>query len=368
LGAVGRVGALQLDAINVLERTQFLTLFARVGAYDRSVLHTLTGPGGRLYETPGFLAELVPMEHQPLFRPGVPRAHSMDTPRRRELLAAYLDANRAYIRAVRKEVEVRGPLTAAQLDDPRPREGTWWGRRSDGRRALEYLFRRGELSAWRAPSFERVYDLTARVVPPALLATPTPPVEEAHRRLLLLAAASLGVATAGDLAAYHLLRPQQAAPRVAELVASGALLPVQVEGWRDVAYVLPEAKPRRPDRSHATVLPPFDPIRRGHRSRLARSFGFDHRIEVYVPAPQRRYGYYVCPVLLDDGLVARVDLSADRRHGALHVHGAWAEPGHAPSDVALPLARELGSLRGWLGVDDLVLSRNGDLARALATA
>ena len=121
LAAVSTVGALQLDAINVLERTQFLTLFARIGPYDVSHVHRLTGPFGRLYETPGTLAELVPMEHYPLFRPEVARGASTDTPRRREALADYMRANRAYIVGVRRQVEAEGPLTAAQLHDPRRR-------------------------------------------------------------------------------------------------------------------------------------------------------------------------------------------------------------------------------------------------------
>jgi uncharacterized protein YcaQ len=365
LGAVARVGALQLDAINVVQRTQFLTLFARIGPYDPSAFQQLTGPFGRLYETPGVLAELVLMDHQPLFRPDVPRGHSMETARRSQLLASYVAANRTYIDSVRKQVVAEGPLTAAQLADPRRRDGEWWDRRSDGRRALEYLFRRGDLSAWRTEAFERVYDLTERVVPPEVLAVPTPPADEAHRHLLLLAADALGVATAGDLAEYHLVKPQRAAPRLRELVEAGELLPVAVEGWRDTGYTRPGALARSVDPAQARLLPPFDPIRRGQRSRLNRVFGFDHRIEVYVPAPKRRFGYYVFPVLHGDRLAARVDLKADRQRSTLQVLGAWSEPDQVASDLAPALSQELNNLRDWLKLSYVQVIPNGDLARTL---
>jgi len=165
----------------------------------------------------------------------------------------------------------------------------------------------------------------------------------------------------------HLVKPQRAAPHLAELVESKALLPVKVDGWREIAYIVPDARPRRPRREGATLLPPFDPIRRGNRARLARVFGFDHTIEVYVPAPRRRYGYYVFPVLFGDKLVGRVDLKADRTQGALRVLGGWIEPGLAPSEVAPALGQELASLREWLGLDDVAITRNGNLARGLST-
>jgi hypothetical protein len=190
-------------------------------------------------------------------------------------------------------------------------------------------------------------------------------MDEAHRQLLLLGAASLGVGTAGDLAEYHLVKPQRAVPRLRELVHAGALLPVKVEEWSGIGYVTPGVDPKRPKRSHATLLPPFDPIRRGHRSRLSRLFAFDHRIEVYVPGPKRRYGYYVFPVLLGDQLVARVDLKADRKNSTLLVLGAWTEPGHPASEIAVPIRRELDTLRRWLHLNDLKVSPNGDLAPAL---
>ena len=204
--AIGAVGLLQLDAINVLARTQFLVLFSRVGSYDIARLHSMTGPGGELFEYWGRAASLLPVAHQPLFRWRMevhgPYAGSALFAARRQ---AWQEAHAEYITSILHEVRERGALSASQLTAPRRRNGEWWDRRSVGRQALEFLFTKGELAAWRTASFERVYDLPERVIPPAVLSQPTPPLDEAHRRLLALAARSLGVATLADLANYYLI-------------------------------------------------------------------------------------------------------------------------------------------------------------------
>jgi uncharacterized protein YcaQ len=269
-----------------------------------------------------------------------------------------------YIASILQEVRDRGPLTAAQLTDPRRRDGEWWERRSVGRQALEGLFADGALAAWRNARFERVYDLPERVIPAAVLAVPTPPVDEAHRRLLVLAAASLGVGTVRDLAGYYLLQARTAKARVAELVEAGELVQVTVEGWREPAYALPDARPVRPTRAHATLLSPFDSLI-WERRRTAEVFGFDYRIEVYVPAPKRTYGYFVLPLLLGDEVVARLDLKADRKRSVLRVNAAFLEPGVDGSETAAAALAELDALRGWLGLGDLAVAPRGDLASEL---
>jgi uncharacterized protein YcaQ len=364
------MGTIQVDAINVLARTQFLVLFSRLGDYDVGHLHTLTAPPKppRLFEYWGHAASLLPVERQPLFRWRMagagPWGHS-------EAYAQRVEAWRAdhatYIDAVLAEVRARGPLTAGQLTDPRRQDGEWWDRRSVGRQALEWLFHRGDVVGWRTPSFERVYDLPERVLPPEVLAAPTPAPEEAHRQLLLLAARSHGVGTARDLADYYRLRPSQARPLVAELVEDGALVEVRVEGWDEAAYLLPGTRSRRPTRRHATLLSPFDPLV-WERARARRIFGFDYRIEVYTPEPKRIYGYYVLPLLLGDELVGRFDLKADRKQSALRVHAAHHEPGSDPAIVAEAVAEELDRLRDWLGLDRVAVGRRGNLAAALARA
>jgi uncharacterized protein YcaQ len=362
---IDAVGVIQLDAINVLERTQFLVPFSRVGPYDVGRLHAMTGPGGELFEYWGHAASLLPTVQQPLFRWRMAQhGPSGDSPTYAVRREAWLAANADYVAAVLGEVRDRGPLSASQLTDPRRRDGQWWERRSLGRRALEWMFARGELAAWRTPSFERVYDLPERVLPEAVLSQPTPPVEEAHRRLLVLAVRSLGVATLGDLAGYYVLKTRAARPRLAELVEAGELVRVRVEGWPEPGYTTPDARSARLSRGHATLLSPFDSLI-WDRDRTRRLFGFDYRIEVYVPEKDRQHGYYVLPLLLGDQLVGRLDLKADRKASALRVQAAHIEPDADAGTVAAAAATELDSLRSWLHLDDVVVARRGGLARAL---
>src|SRR5215218_1252445 len=197
---------------------------------------------------------------------------------------------------------------------------------SEEKTALEYLFFSGQVCAARRVNFERLYDLPERVLPPEVLEAPTPTQEEAQRQLLLIAAKRLGVATEPDLGDYFRLPRSESKARVAELAEDGALVPVRVESWSQPAYLSAErpAGLRRVASARA-LLTPFDSLVWA-RERAERLFGFRYRIEVYVPAPKRVYGYYVLPFLLGDRLVARVDLKSDRQAGVLRVRGAFAEP------------------------------------------
>lgn len=364
---MGQVGTIQLDAVNVVTRTQFLVPFSRFGSYEPSTMRSLSGPGGCWFEYWGHAASLLPMELQPLFRwrmqhSGDESVYGVQYQQRRQ---AWRAAHADYLATVLSEVTDRGPLAASQLSEPRRQTGEWWERRSVGRRALEVLLADGALAAWRSPTFERVYDLTERVIPPAVLALPTPATDDAQRELVALAAQCLGVATTGDLADYFWLRPAAARARVAELVEEGRLMPVQVEGWGKPAYVVTGARPRAPRRRHATLLSPFDSLI-WTRERTERLFGFRYRIEIYVPAPRRTYGYYVMPLLLGDELVARFDLKSDRKGSALLVLGAHGEPDTGPTTVTAAAFEELHRLREWLGLADLRTGSRGDLVPRLA--
>jgi len=187
------------------------------------------------------------------------------------LREAWLKEHAGYVDAVLEEVRDRGPLSASKLSDPRRRSGEWWERRSTGRVALEWLFGTGQLAAWRAPNFERVYDLPERVIPPDVLARPTPSVEDAHRALVLESARALGVATVADLADYFRLDQRSTRARLAELCESGTgpgrgLGPARLHTLRS------PAAPAPPRHRHAVV--PFrlahlvpasyrPPVRRG---------------------------------------------------------------------------------------------------------
>jgi uncharacterized protein YcaQ len=176
----------------------------------------------------------------------------------------------------------------------------------------------------------------------------------------------MGAATLSDLAVYWRMPAVDARARVAELLDAGALQAVTVDGWRTQAFVPGGVVvPRRVEA--ATLLVPFDPLL-WERPRVARLFGFDLKLEIYTPAAQRVYGYYVLPFLLGEDLVARVDLKTARDTGTLQVRGAFCEPGRDPAMIAGPLAAEVRALAGWLGCARVEVADHGDLAAALAAA
>jgi uncharacterized protein YcaQ len=348
-----RVGVLQIDSVNVLVRSYELPLFARLGPHSRALLPDLVERRRELFEYWAHEASFVPVELHPLLRWRMQAAR----------IQRHLPDD--YVAAVLDEVRARGPIAASDLSDGGQKSGPWWGW-SKGKGALERLFYTGQLtSAGRGPNFERRYDLPERVLPAAVLDAPTPPVEEAHRQLLVRAARHHGVGTARDLTDYFRIGLTTARPRFQELVEAGALLPVQVGDWKEIAYLHPEARRPRRVGAHA-LLSPFDSLI-WERSRAERLFGVRIRIELYTPAPKRIHGYYVLPFLLGDAIVARVDLKADRKASRLLVQGAYTEDGHG-EDVAVPLAAELGSMATWLGLDDVEVKPRGDLAAAVRRA
>lgn len=365
-----RVGLLQIDSVNVLSRSHYLPVFARLGAYPRDLLDRLTaftaGPLQReTFEYWAHEASILPLRLQPHLRWRMDRARDDAWGRMREMAAA----NPALLDEVRA-LFADGPIRAVDtgLASEKREPGQMWNWH-DGKVALEFLFWSGEVTASRRVNFERIYDLTERVIPAEVLATPTPAVEDAQRELVRVAARSLGVATEPDLGDYFRLPRAESKARVAELVEAGELQPVEVAGWRGPAYLWPEA--RRPRRVSArALLSPFDSLV-WHRPRTERLFGMHFRIEIYVPAPKRVHGYYVLPFLLGDRLVARVDLKADRQASVLRVQSAHAEPDVAPTDVprvAHELAAALREMADWLELDEVVAVPRGDLAAPLATA
>jgi uncharacterized protein YcaQ len=356
--AIGRVGVVQIDSVNVLCRAHELALWSRLGAYRRGVLDDLAHRRRELFEYWAHEASFVPVRLHPLLRWRMHHAadHAWAS------VARIQRDKPGYVAAVLDEVRARGPIAASDLGNGGASRGPWWGW-AEGKVAMEWLFYSGQVSVHeRRRSFERVYDLTERVLPAGVLAAPTPTTDDAHRALLLEAARAHGVATAHDLADYFRIGVAKARPRIAELVDAGALLPVEVAEWGAPAYLHPEARlPRRVDAR--AVLSPFDSLV-WERSRTERTFGMRYRIEIYTPAAKRTHGYYVLPFLLGDQLVGRVDLKADRKADTLVVQSAWVEPVHADRwpEIAAELATELRDLAAFLELDQVATTGRGDLA------
>ncbi len=355
------VALLQIDSVNVVRRAHYLPVFSRIGPYDVELLHRAAGRAPRrVFEYWGHEASDLRADLHPALRFRMARAAEAAWGSMRRLWTERPD----FVAWVREEVETRGPLTTREIEYDVPRVRDSWGWNwSDVKIALEYLFYSGQVtSARRNSAFERVYDLPERVLPPAVIAAPTPSVEESHRILVRTAARSHGVGTEQDLRDYFRLSPAPTRSALAELVESGELLPVRVEGWRRPAYLWHAARlPRRVDA--CALLSPFDSLV-FERTRTEALFDYRFRIEIYVPAAKRRYGYYVYSFLLGERIVARVDLKADRPAGVISVKGAWSEPS-APPGVAERLSAALHTMAGWLGLESVQVADKGDLAGAL---
>jgi uncharacterized protein len=364
------LGAVQVDAVNVLVRSHYLPLYSRLGRYPAPLLDRLVYGDRQAFEYWGHAASILPIELHPLLRWRMAR---FAADRHWQALRERLERERpGYLAALEREVARRGPVAASQLSDPARRERAptgyaastlLWYRWSDGKSALEGLFNAGRLATADRVGFERRFDLPERVIPATVLAAPAPPEDEAQRELVLRAAAALGVATVADLADYFRLPVAATRARVRELVEAGRLRPARVRGWTGPAVLHPDASDR-PVRPRA-LLSPFDSLV-WQRDRCARLFGFRHSFELYVKPERRRYGYYVLPFLLGEALVARVDLKADQAGSRLLVQGAFAEPGVPVGPVAAELAAELRELAAWLGLGTVAVSPRGDLSAELA--
>ena len=362
---IGRIQVLQLDSVSVAVRAHYAPVFSRLGPYDRDVLdaaawsHSARSPR-LLVEYWAHEAALMAVEDWPLLRW-----------RMREYTGGrwgveVVKENPRLVDDVVSAVAELGPSTAGQIEahlqsGTKRGKGAWWNR-SETKWVAEALFASGVLTTAHRTGFARHYDLVERVLPADVVAREIDDAE-AVRELILRAATALGVATEADIRDYFRLRPDQSKPAIADLVAAGELEPVQVDEWTVPAYLRTGQAVPRSDRGTA-LLCPFDPLI-FFRPRVERLFGFHYRIEIYTPAAKRQYGYYVWPLLLDGELVARVDLKADRNSGALHVPGAFIEPGRDPVRVAGELADQLATMAGWLGLDRVTVGERGDLAAAL---
>ena len=371
-GVINRLGQFQIDTINIVARAHYLPLFSRLGPYEIGLQDRAVGRAPRrLFEYWGHAASMIDVSLQPALR------HRMRSWSEREMWAGIARINRerpGLVEWVEQQVVDHGPIGARGIDEIAQRErddhrgpksrDNWGWNWSDVKTACEYLFVTGRISsARRNGQFERLYAVPERVLPATVAAAPTPDEPEALRILVRRAAAALGVASEYDLRDYFRTSQALTRPAIDDLVDSGELLPVTVEGWKRPGYLWHQAKQPRSIQARA-LISPFDSVM-FERSRLEALFEFFYRIEIYVPEPKRVHGYYVYPFLLGDRFVARVDLKADRAAGVLRVNGAYAEEHADPAEIAPELMAELELMAEWLGLGGVQVQDRGDLASPL---
>ena len=353
------LGLLQLDFVNVLVPAHYLVVYSRLGSYDRGRFDEFVYGNREYTEQWAHEASIVPVDTWPLLA----HRRAAWTPSKHNPILKIRNRKR-YLIEVLEQVARDGALTASELPKiagTKRRPGDW--HRSVPRWALEYHFSRGKLAvAGRKPNFQRIYDLPERVIPGEHLVSGLGD-DDARRELLRRASSALGIATLQDLADYYRMSAREAAPLVDELVEAGALSAVTVDGWSSGAYIAADARLPRCV-AGASLLSPFDPLV-WYRPRAERLFEFHYRIEIYVPADKRRWGYYVLPFRLGSDIVARVDLKAERQSSELLVRRAHLEQNHEATEVSSALALELRSLADWLMLERVTVHGRTRFERVL---
>ena len=348
-----RTNLLQVDSVNVFERAHYMPLFSRLGHYDKAELDNLTGGfNPKLIEYWAHEASIIKTDELPLF-------HWRMKDNR------YNDWDKKLGDWIVQELTTRGPLTTSDFEHPgHARKGSWWGW-SDVKRTLERMFFCGAVVSGGRTKFKRIYALPEQVLQSQLFEN-APSKHEAQKTLLTLAAKAHGIGTQKDLADYfRLWQPSRITPLLHELVEEGRLLKAEVKGWDTDAYVSPTTNLTPSAHKGTTVLSPFDPVC-WNRDRTSRIFGFDYKIEIYVPEPKRIYGYYSLPLLHNGELIARLDLKSNRQEKTLQVKSSWAEENTKKFPVPA-VAKHLRQIAKWQGLDSIEVADKGNVALELST-
>jgi uncharacterized protein len=352
---IAKLGYVQLDSIRVVERAHHHILFARHTAYRPRHLERLQAKGPALFEHWTHDSSLIPIEHYPHWRHRFAQAKARIEPWRERF------GDDRVIATVRAHVEQHGAVRARDLAHLGGRTGPWWGW-GPAKAALEYLWRTGVFAVVERDGFEKIYDLAERLIPEALRSE-RPSRAETLDWACSEALARLGAATPKMLADFWGHASIDEASRwIASEKRRGRLIDAILQGApvrRDFAAVarpdIEDALTRLPaSPSRLRALSPFDPLLRD-RARAERIFDFDYRIEVYVPGPKRKYGYYVFPLLEGSRFVGRIDMKAERDKDRLAVKGLWMEPRLSLSKARrAKLEGELERQAGLAQVRDIV--------------
>lgn len=345
---IDRLRLIQIDSVNVVARSQYLPVFARLGAYDTALLDRARDAAPRrLVESWAHEASLVPPATWPLLR------HRRTSERAAARFASYDDRHPGQLDRLRGALTELPPLTAraleAHLEHEQVVEKNHWGWNwSSVKEGLEVLFHTGEVtSAGRTSQFERLYAPSSTVL--GELAEVVVPDDQAYLELVRQSAQALGIGTARCLRDYFRLSTAQTMPAIEKLLATGELIEADAPWWPGTVYLHAEAK--RPRAIHArALLSPFDPVV-WQRERAEALFDFFYRIEIYTPKHKRVHGYYVLPFVFGDRIVARCDVKADRKASELLVHSTSWEPGGRDAASETALEQTVAEMAGWLGLE-----------------
>lgn len=357
LAAIRRMGALQIDTIHVIARSHLLVLWSRLGFFEPHWLDELLAEGA-LFEYWSHAACFLPIEEFRLYRPEMLRWREQS--RANGWLKEHADVTGRVLERIRME----GPVRAADFERNDGRAGEWWNRKPE-KNALEELYNTGQVMIARRERFQRIYDLQERVLPDWTDAE-LPSPDEVERELVLQSVRALGVAPARWVPDYFRRSKRGVAARLERLAEEGALLRASVpELGAEPAYVHPDhqellrAAAEGVLRSEVTtLLSPFDPVV-WDRARALELFGFDYRIEVYTPAPKRKYGYFTLPILHRGELVGRLCPKAHRREGVFEIRQLHLEPGVLLTEqLAADLAGALRACAAWHGTPEVVIRQS----------
>lgn len=367
LQAIRRMAQLQIDTIHVVARSPYFVLFSRIGAYEPQWLDAHLAEG-RLFEYWSHEACFVPVEDYGLLR------HRMLDPSGMgwKYAADWHAKHRREIDALLERIRTNGPMRSADFARTDGGKGSGWWDWKPEKRHLEVLFATGALMVAERHNFQRVYDVTERVLPHWNDARDLPPRADAERELLLRTCRALGVIRADWAADYYRLPRRPYTAELHALADAGELLPVQVEGWKHDAFVHRNFVPLIGDAASGklvstvtTLLSPFDPVI-WDRKRATALFDFDYAIECYLPAAKRKYGYFVLPILSRGRLIGRIDAKAHRAQEVFEVKSLHLEPGvRVSARLVADLRRALQRCADWHGTPEL---RIGSAPRALADA
>ena len=366
MAVVDRLGLLQVDSVNVFERAHYMPLFSRLGKFDKSELESAMGGfHPQLIEYWAHEASIVRIENWPLYR------WRMNAYRDKYSTKWGMEAgNKKLVEQITSQLRANGPMTTGQFEtEANVRKGSWWGW-SDLKEALEYMFLVGDLVSGGRDAFKRLYALPEQVLPQHIL-DHMPSDADAKKKLFLQAATATGVGTYTDIADWHRMSPTTNKKIFGELVETGELLEVQVDGWAQLGYINAstslEGLDAKAPGARTTILSPFDPVC-WKRDRIERMFGFEYRIEIYTPEPKRQFGYYTLPILHNRDLVGRIDLKSDRHGRQLLAQASWHEAklnDRGVTSLAKALNKHLREVQSWQGLNETVVIQKGNLAELL---